>query len=892
MQRLKLKKTLFLCFIIFLSCVATGGLKAQNLDKKITVEIQNQSLQKALDVIAKAGKINFSYNPRELPLDKLLSYKARNKKVRDVLDEMLTPLGLAYQVVEKQVVLKKAIQKPAEGVHDQVQSKPKYTVSGYTRDKSTGEILIGATVYCPENGKGAISNAYGYFSFTLPEGKYRIIGSMLGFEKDTLELVFDRNLHNDFDFDPLQINIKTVEVKSDESDVWKESRSRGMLKISPAALQSIPGFAGEADPIKSLQGMPGIISYGDGSSQFFVRGGTNDQNMILVDEAPVYNASHLFGVFTATVPDAVKNMTIYKDDFPVSMGGRLSSVVDLQMKDGNMEHFGGSGSVNQFATNLAFEGPFIKQKASYYVALRRSNLGWLQNSINSGGAAKILFSDFNAKFNIRLNRNNRIFWTIYGGLDDYFISNKAGNRTFGVNWTNNLGSIRWNHIINDKMFSNTTLYYSQYNYFIQMWKERGDYWKSSIGYGALKYDFSFYIKPDNTLRAGIEIGGHNSDPGNIYLNKADSIQNLPSVSQYHCGHIITYMGQEWRVGGWDLKYGLRLNLWQNKGGAEVIFFNTAHEAVDTITYSNKEYYYRILRPEPRFSIGRHLSEQSSLKFSYSLNYQFLQSITNSVSPFTSLEARVPGGPNLKPQYSHNLALGFYHFRAEKNIQFSIEIYYRKLCNQIDFVDHAHLLLNPSFEGEVRQGTVTTGGVELMLRKVKGKWSGWIAYAYSGAYVETPGVNGGSAYPAIQDRPHNISIFVAHNPVKRLTFSAKWTLMSGAPVTTPAGFYYYSGYSVPIYESLNNDRLPVYHRLDFSLRYQLNKNGNKRFRHELSFDIYNVYARKNPASVSFGKIINDNGEILVPADIDGDEHYAPTTLSMIGFIPSLTWQFRF
>lgn len=891
MRSIKLNNPLLVFFIISLLMLSGGKVTAQSLEKRITVDIKNQPLKSALGIIAKAGKINFSYNPGEMPLEKNINYKAKNKKAKDVLDDVLLPLGITYQMVEKQVVLKKSILKPGDA-NDKIIENNRYTLSGYARDKTTGEILIGAAIYCPDNSKGAISNTYGYFSLTLPEGQYRVVSSMLGYGKDTLEVRFDSNRRMDFNFEPLQISIKPVEVKSDESDSWKESRGRGMMKITPSTLKGIPGFAGESDPIKSLQGMPGIVSYGDGSSQFFVRGGTNDQNMILIDEAPVYNASHLFGVFTATVPDAVKNMTIYKDDFPVSMGGRLSSVVDLQMKDGNMERFGVNGSINQFATNLAFEGPLVKQKASYYIALRRSNLGWLTNAIGAGSSAKIVFSDFNAKFNIKLNRNNRIFWTIYGGLDDYYIINNSGKRTYGVNWTNNLGSIRWNHIISDKMFSNTTLYYSQYNYFIQLWKERGDYWKSSIGYGALKYDFSYFIKPDNTFRAGIEVGGHNSDPGNIYLNKADSIQKLPSVSKYRCGHVITYAGHEIRLGNWDMKYGLRLMLWQNNGGSSVIYFSPDHVAIDTVTFGNKEQYYKILRPEPRFSIARRLNESASLKFSYSLNYQLLQSITNSTSPFTSLEARVPAGPTLNPQYSHNLSLAFYHYKVDKNLQFSAEAYFRRLYNQIDFTDHAHLLLSPSFEGEVRQGKVTAGGIELMVRKTRGKWSGWIAYAYSRAMVKTPDVNNGRVYPAVQDRPHNISLFAAFNSGKRVSFSAKWTFMSGAPVTTPVGFYYYGGYNIPIYGTTNNDRLPFYHRLDFSFRYRLNKNFNKRFQHEISFDIYNVYARKNPASLGFGKIIADNGDILVPADIDGDEHYVPTTLSMLGFIPSLTWQFRF
>lgn len=876
--------------LILWALMSSFQAKAQDLDKRISLHARNEPLGQVLDRISELGQVNFSYSPQAIPVSKKISINATNKTIRSILDEILVKNGISYVVVEKQVVLRMTHTAGNAEVGTK-SGPPNYTISGFLKDKENGEVLIGATVIIKGTSTGAITNTYGFYSLKLPEGNYELQYSYLGYEKkfQSFELKSDQQFNAELE--PLNINIGTIEVISKEEEEWTSDAQMGMMKMSARSIQNIPGFAGESDPIKSLQAIPGIMTYGDGSSLFYVRGGSSDQNYIIVDEAPVYNASHLFGFFTAMVPDAIKNMDVYKGDFPANFGGRLSSIIDLQTKDGNMEHFGINGSVNQFATNLAFEGPIWKRKISYYIALRKSNLSWIQlpNSYNRN--LRVFFSDFNAKFNIRLNNNNRFFWTLYGGNDEYFVTNPLIYRTFGVNWTNNLGTFRWNHIFNDRVFSNLTLYGSRYNYFLQIWKEHNDYWKSSIENSAIKYNVTWYINPNNTFRSGIEFGAHRSDPGNIYLSDDVVELSVPIIPKYAAGEMVLYTSNEQRVGEkWALRYGARMPVWQNKGETTVYFFDTQHQVIDTIDYGANIPYKTFVLLEPRISISYFPKPNKSVRFSYSRTSQFIQLVSNSTSPFTSLEAWVPAGPNIRPQMADQFSTGFFNKSNNGLYVFSAELYYKQMVHQIDYADHAELLLNPLLEGELRFGKGWAYGLELMLRKTEGNTTGWIAYTYSRSMRKTAEVNNGLSYPAFNDRPHCISINITRKAGKRWVLTAAWMYMTGSAVTQPIGFYYYAGYSVPVYGSKNNGRLPDYHRLDLAATYTISK-PEKRWQHNISLQLYNVYSRKNPISLSFNKM-DDLGNFVIPIDFGSQSELVPTTMSVLGIIPSITYQFRF
>ncbi|HBG69772.1 MAG TPA: hypothetical protein DHV29_11285, partial [Bacteroidales bacterium] len=504
---------------------------SQDLNKKITLKLSDVTLRQALTEINNTTGILFSYNPSQIPLGEKVSVSCRNKPLRNVLDDLFKPFGITYSIVEKQVVLKGG-KKQQEAVPE---DQTKYTISGHVTDSTTGEMLIGTAIYINGTTTGVIANSYGFYSLSLQPGKYELVYSFMGFNKKIVPIDLKKNEQISVPLSMSQLQMEVVIVSDKDNEDWRDNLRAGMINLNPVVLQQMPGFAGEADPIKSLQSVPGIQSQGDGSSYFFVRGGKNDQNLILVDEAPVYNASHLFGFFTSMVPDAVKNIDIYKGDAPAQYGGRLSSVIDMQLKDGNMERFGLNGSTNLFANSLAIEAPFKKNVSSFYVALRTSNLGWISRSLNHSNLI-LGFSDFNSKLNIKINRNNRIFLTMYGGRDEYFVKSSAA-RTSGINWSNNLGTLRWNHIFNDKLFSNTTIYYSRYNYFVQIWKENSDYWDSHIYQGSIKSDFSWFYSPELTFRMGIDLSAFDSEPGNIRLNNETAQALLPVVSAYKRGHI-------------------------------------------------------------------------------------------------------------------------------------------------------------------------------------------------------------------------------------------------------------------------------------------------------------------------------------------------------------------
>ncbi|MGD9492965.1 MAG: carboxypeptidase-like regulatory domain-containing protein [Bacteroidales bacterium] len=871
--------------IAFLLSGFAGASYAQDLNKKITMKLSDVTLRQALTELHNSTGVLFSYNPSQIPLGDKVSISCRNKPLRNVLDDLFKPFGITYSIVEKQVVLKggKKQQEPVP------QEQTKYTISGHVADSTSGEVLIGTAIYINGTTTGVIANNYGFYSLSLPPGKYELVYSFMGYNKKIIPLDLKKNEQISVPLSMSQLQMEAVIISDKDNEDWRDNLRAGMISLEPKVLQQMPGFAGEADPIKSLQAVPGIQSQGDGSSYFFVRGGKNDQNLILVDEAPVYNASHLFGFFTSMVPDAVKNIDIYKGDAPAQYGGRLSSVIDMQLKDGNMERFGLNGSTNLFANTLALEAPFKKNVSSFYVALRTSNLGWISRSLNRNNLI-LGFSDFNSKLNIKINRNNRIFLTVYGGLDQYFVKS-AANRTSGINWSNNLGTLRWNHIFNDKLFCNTTMYYSRYNYFVQIWKENSDYWDSHIYQGSIKSDFSWFYSPDLTFRMGIDLSGFESEPGNIRLNNETAQALLPVVPAYKSGSSTLYISAEQKLGKkWFVNYGLRQPVWRNNGETTVYYFDSTYNVTDTVSYGVNEKINSFRCLEPRLTITFSPLTGRQIKFSYNRNNQFLQILSSSISPFNGIESWVPSGPNIDPQRADQFAVGYFDRLLKVGFLFSAEAYYKLMRNQLDYASHPNLLLNPLLEAEVREGKINAYGVELMARKNSGALTGWISYTYSRSLVNTPELNEGRTYPALWDRPHNISIHVSWTNGHRWKLTANWIYLTGMPVTTPVGYYTYMNHLVPVYDKVHNDRLPDYHRLDISVTLALAK-ASRKWQHYLEFGIYNFYGRHNPIAITFNKIVDDNGNFVLPSDFSDPTLINPVTTAVAGFIPSLTYRFR-
>jgi hypothetical protein len=872
--------------------LAAASALAQNLDKKITIKANDQTLGDVIHQISEKGNILFSYNPQIIPIDKKITIVARNSSLSTIFDKVFTANGIDFSISEKQVILK--LHKP------EIPSKPdlpdkqlrNYTISGYIRDKSTGEVIIGANVYDITTMQGTTSNAYGFYSLSLPTGEYRIINSFIGYSSVYQVVNLNKNINSTIDLESSAVEMNGVVITSDPDAEGIHLNQSGDMRFSPAALKQIPGFAGNVDVLKSLQNVPGIVAFGDGSSFYYIRGGNSDQNLLLIDEAPIYNPSHLFGFFSALAPDAIKDVMVYKGDFPANYGGRLSSVVDVRAREGNMKRMGFSGNIGPYTSDFTLEGPILKEKSSFLISGRKSNLNWLQLSNDDQRTYKFNFYDLNAKLNVMLNKNNRLFLTAFKGNDVFNRFNKINTNTFGISWNNVTGTLRWNHIFNNRLFSNTTAYISRYNYFLDISKELKNYWTSSISNATLKTDFSWFLNPQNTIKAGFEINGHQSNPGNLHYSEFEIQSNVPHISEYQSTEFGIYASNEHQFGkNFFARYGIRISRWNDLGPASVYFFDGNHKVIDTIEVAKNTIYKSFMNAEPRINLKYAITENSAVHANYSHNVQHLQVLSNSTSPFTSLEVWVPSGPNIKPQQSDQFSLGFFSKFFQHQFEFSVEAYYKRLYNQIDYKDHANMLFNPLIEGELRFGDGWSYGIETLLRKSKGKFTGWISYAWSRSMKQIADVNNGEIFPSAYDRPHNISITLAYASGKRWNFSSHWMYLAGSPFTSPTGFYYVNGYTVPIYGEKNNDRYPDYHRLDLSVSFALSK-PEKRFQHNLMLTIYNAYGRHNPFAVNFNKMMDDNGNIVVPANLEGDVELIPTSISVAGAIPSLNYTFRF
>lgn len=881
-----------LLFAAILLITANSGF-AQNLEKKISINAHNIPLGKVIKLINEQGGIYFSFSPQTIPIDKKISIHAKDLPVRTILDNLLPPNGIDYFLSESQVVLKLHQPLAGEDPNDNKVISRRSTISGYVHDSASGEVIIGANVYDKTTLQGTTTNGYGFYSLTLSEGKYLVAFSFIGYSPLIQEIDLSKNSIISVNLAEARLNIKEVEIVSGSNNPDINHYKTGEIRFSPSTLKQIPGFAGNIDVIKTLQTVPGIVAFGDGSTFYYVRGGNSDQNLLVIDEAPIYNPSHLFGFFSALAPDAIKDVQIYKGDFPASYGGRLSSVVDIKARDGNLNRFGFVGNIGPFTSDLTLEGPILKEKSSFIISGRKSNLNWLNTSNTAERNFSINFYDFNAKLNLKLNNNNHIFLTSYIGNDDFSrLTSPTIKQTFGISWKNVLGTLRWNHIFNNRLFSNTTFCFSQYNYYLYTYKEQNNYWNSAISNATLKTDFSWYPNPRNTVKAGIEVSSHFSNPGNVHFSDTEIQRNIPKIPTYRSVEYALYLSNDQKMSRkLFLRYGLRVVLWQDLGPASVYFFDANHNVIDTAQVAKNTIYSSFLNPEPRFSLTYLLNQASSLKFTYSRTVQYLQVLSNSTSPFTSLEVWTPSGPNIKPQKADQIELGYFRRQSSTGYDFSLETFYKRFYNQIDYKDHANMLYNPLIEGELRFGKAWSYGVEVLLRKTGRTFTGWIGYSYARSFRQIEGVNNNKSFRATYDRPHNMSVSLSFKAGSRWDFSAHWIYLTSSTFSAPTGFYVLNGYTVPVYGEKNNDRLPDYHRLDLSIAFLISKPENK-YRHSLILTIYNAYGRHNPFSVNFNKIINDNGDFVVPVNMHGDYVLVPTSISVAGIIPSLNYTFRF
>lgn len=757
------------------------------------------------------------------------------------------------------------------------QSK-KITISGTITDLNNGEDLIGVNIYVPELNIGTATNNYGFYSLTLPEGKYKIEATYTGYEPlDTL-LTLTGNKTLNIRLRESSNMLNEVVISSERKNINITRIEMSVEKLTAQTIKRIPAMMGEVDVIKAFQLLPGVQSVSEGSSSFSVRGGGHDQNLILLDEATVYSASHLMGFFSVFNNDVLKDVQLFKGDIPAVYGGRLSSLMDVRTKDGNNQRFSGTGGIGTISSRLMLEGPIFTDKVSFVVAARRTYADvFLPLAGNENiRDARLYFYDVNAKINYRINQNNRIFLSAYLGRD-HFAQPSLAEMNFG----NKTITARWNHIFSPKLFSNFTFVGSYYDYYMgtDLNETIAQDWKSDLQDMGGKMDFSYHINPQNTLKFGYDFTHHTFSPGKGGGTSGSTVINTFDFPQkYAMDHAIYVSNETTLFEKLTLRYGLRYSIFQNIGNGEKEYILDNYAVVDSAYYKRAKVYNTQSRLEPRVGINYVINDENSVKASYSRTAQYIQLASNSAagSPF---DLWFQASENVKPQMCDQFAVGYFRNFAKDMFESSIEIYYKNFTNVVDFKDRASLLANPYIEKELRFGTGRAFGAEFLFRKNTGKLTGWISYTYARSFRKIDEVNNGEWYRSPNDRPHNISIVANYDITPKWNIGANWVYSTGMPVTYPTGKFEIDGVYIPIYSKRNEYRYPDYHRLDVSVTWKIS-DPKKRFQHELNFSMYNAYGRKNPWTIYFRQ-----------EEENPDVTYAEM-LYLFSFVPSLTWNFSF
>jgi hypothetical protein len=755
---------------------------------------------------------------------------------------------------------------------------PLFTLSGYIKDAGSGEELIGAAIVIDRSGKGTVSNQYGFYSLSLLPGSYQIKFSFIGYNSQELLVSLDHNSKLDIELFEMLTQLEEVTVFAEGRKAHIKKAEMGVNKLPIKSIKRIPALMGEIDVIKAIQLLPGVQASSEGASGFSVRGGNPDQNLILLDEATVYNASHLMGFFSVFNNDAVKDVKLYKGDIPVEYGGRLSSLLDVRMKEGNMKKFSASGGIGTISSRLTIEGPVIKNKTSFLLAGRRTYADIFLPFAKDQDVrdSDLFFYDLNGKVNHIFNDKNRLFVSAYGGRDVF--ANPFARMAFG----NQTYSLRWNHLFSDRLFSNFTIIHNRYDY--ELGTPEGDansfIWQSRIKDYSAKADLSYFITPEHTFKFGLISTYHDFMPGSARgLGDQALFTEYILPSNYSLENGI-YASAESSLGErWNLRYGVRFSSIHNMGEATVYNFNQQYEAVDSSVYSRGDFFNSWSGLEPRFAVSFLLGENSSLKASYSRTRQYIHLAQNSTAG-TPLDIWFPSSPNVRPQVSDQVAAGYFRNLWNDKLEFSIEAYYKQMNNTIDFRDHANLILNRYMEGELRIGSARSYGLELLIRKDQGDLSGWISYTYSNTRREVEEINNGNPYAAPYDKPHDLAIVMNYEISSRLWVSANWVYSSGLPVTFPTGRFEYMGSIAPVYSERNAYRMPNYHRLDASISFRSKEKEGRRWRSEWIFSVYNAYARKNAWAINF---VQDESNPSVT-------HAEMTYLFSV--IPAITYNFKF
>lgn len=752
------------------------------------------------------------------------------------------------------------------------------TLSGYVKDAQTNEPLPGAVVHIREARRNIIADANGFYRTALPPGAYTITVSYVGYSPHEELLQVKNTQAKNFALRQQDTELEEVVVNAARrANVTKAEMSVEKLEVK--TIKRIPALMGEVDVIKAIMLLPGVQPAAEGTSAFSVRGGSPDQNLILLDNATVYNASHLMGFFSVFNNDVVNDVKLYKGDIPAAHGGRLSSLLEVSSKTGDATKLNVSGGVGLISSRLEVDGPIISNKLSFMAAGRRTYADlFLPLAPEEGVRNAVLhFYDLNGKLFYKLGDKDRLT------LSGYYGSDVFGMPVAGMDFENSAYSLNWNHVYSDKLFSNIAVIGSGYRYKMGMVMSGFDMqWQSSIDDLGVRADYTLLYGEENRLHFGVSSVWHRVNPCNATATTPISSEPesivLPELSSLESA---AYAMNQHKIGDrLTVKYGLRGTLFNNVGPATVYHYDEQHNLRynDTLTtYSRGDFYHHYWGLEPRAGAVFLLNDNSSLKASYSRTMQYMHLISNSTAT-SPIDVWMPSSPNIKPQSAHQTSAGYFRNLMDNVVEISGELFYKYMNDVVDYKDHASIIMNAQLEGELRRGVGKSYGAELMVRKNTGKFTGWVSYTYSRSFRKVPTVNSDEWYQAPFDRPHNLNIVASYDITRRINLSANWTFSSGSPTTFPEGRYVAEGTTIPIYGKRNTYRLDDYHRLDVAANVELKKHG--RYSHELNLSLYNAYARHNTWFIQFTE--DPAGSGIMYAD----------KLYLFSVVPSVTYNFKF
>ncbi len=769
------------------------------------------------------------------------------------------------------------------------QAQTKYTVSGYVKDGSNGESLFSATVQVKETGLGSTSNEYGFYSITLPAGEYNLVFSYLGFESKEVKVDLTKtNQRINIELGNNTVTTDVVEVTSKRKDANVQSSDMGKVEMSIEEIKQLPALLGEVDVMRTLQLLPGVMSAGEGNSGFYVRGGGPDQNLVILDDAVVYNTGHLFGFFSVFNADAIKNTTLIKGGMPAQYGGRLSSVIDLQMKEGNMKKFQVDGGIGLISSRLTVQGPIKKDKASFIVSGRRTYIDLItkpilkrvEDGLYDGNG--YYFYDVNMKLNYRFGDKDRLYASGYFGRDVFVFKDQDGAFSADIPWGNQTATLRWNHLFNDRLFMNVTAIYNDYKFALNSQFQDVKFSLSSgIRDASAKVDFDFIPNQKNKIKIGAIYTYHIFTPYTASGDFGDVVIEPEPRSQKHAHEAAIYVQDEVDITTrLRFNFGIRGSLFSHVGPLDkkVVDPNTG-SITDTIQYQRNDNIATYVRGEPRMNVRFLIDESSSVKAGVTVNNQFIHLVSSSTTSLPT-DLWVPSTQKVKPQLGIQYAVGYFRNFKKNMFETSIEVYYKDMFNQIEYGESFSIELNTDIEEGFVFGRGRSYGAEFFFKKATGKLTGWVGYTLAWTTRQFPDINNGEVFPAKFDRRHDLSVVVMYEVNKRWRIAATFVYGTGSTTTLPIGRYFIDGKIVNQYGERNSYRLDPYHRMDLSATYTFQKT---KFYSDITVSIYNVYNRMNPYFIYY--------------DVDGDVSSGNLEVqakqsSLFPVLPSLTWNFKF